>query len=369
VELEITPSQRNLFDGFVRQGCAVMAAPENRNAAPSRARWDAVRATGLAGFAAPVNLGGRGISGSVDLALAMQALSYACTDATAILTLSCHLFGGVLPLSRHGTSEQQATWLPRLVSGEYYAARTLLGSMEAERTEGGFRLSGATEIASAGIKPDLAIVFAQASGSSESSVHAFLVPLAGTGTWEHSSGSALARADSLRLENTMVPDGMVLCTTAGDVLLPDLLSREQLGLHAARLGLLQRLLETVLESARKYTRRLKLKGVPPHHYQMLGHKLADFRVRFDAAELLLRRAAWEQERRDATTDVALAGLALDISLPPAAFEVVKLQHDYALDPDRAWTGLLTDAVEYGRFLCNPGQMRATVNASLRAGTA
>jgi alkylation response protein AidB-like acyl-CoA dehydrogenase len=162
---------------------------------------------------------------------------------------------------------------------------------------------------------------------------------------------------------------MVLGDAVGDALLPDLLLREQLALHAARLGLLQRLLETALEAARQYTRQLKLKGVPPHRYQMLGHKLADFKVRFDAAELMLRRTAWQQEQRDATADVALAGLAIDSSLLPAAFEVVRLQHDYALDQDHAWTGLLTDAVEYGRYLSNSGQMRAAVKESLRAGAA
>jgi alkylation response protein AidB-like acyl-CoA dehydrogenase len=157
--------------------------------------------------------------------------------------------------------------------------------------------------------------------------------------------------------------------SSGASLLTELQPYEQLALHAARLGLLQRLLETALEAARRHTRPLKLKGVPPHRYQMLGHKLADFRVRFDAAELMLRRAAWQQEQRDATADVALAGLAIDSSLLPAAFEVVRLQHDYGLDQDRAWTGLLIEAVEYGRYLCNPSQMRTAVNETLRAGTA
>jgi L-prolyl-PCP dehydrogenase len=367
VELELTPSQRDMFDGFV-QVAHGMATPSGGDT-PSRARWDAVQAAGLAGLAAPGNFGGRGISGAMDLTLAMQALGYACTDAPALLALSCHLFGGVLPLSRHGTPEQQATWLPRLASGECYAARALPGGLEAEPADGGFRLNGVTEMASAGLRPDLTVVFARVSGSSETPIHAFLVSLAETGTWERSSGSTLARVDSLRLERVMVRHNMVLGGTGGDTLLPELLPREQLALHAARLGLLQRLLETALESARKHTRRLKLKGVPPHRYQMLGHKLADFRVRFDAAELMLRRAAWLQEQRDATADVALAGLAIDSSLLPAAFEVIRLQHDYALDQDRAWTGILTDAVEYGRYLCKPSQMRAIVNESLRGGTA
>jgi alkylation response protein AidB-like acyl-CoA dehydrogenase len=367
MELELTPSQRALFDE-IAQLAGGMKLPD-RDTAPSRAHWDAVRVTGLTGLVAPGQLGGRGICGTMDLVLAMQALGYACADTQTVLALSCHLSGGVLPLSRHGTPEQQAMWLPRLISGEYYAARTLPGTVEAEPAEGGFRLSGMTDIASAGIKPDLAIVFAHAPGSSATTGRAFLVSLAGTGTWEGSSGSVLARADSLRLERVMVSDNMVLGRAAGDALLPDLLPREQLALHAARLGLLQRLLETALESARKYTRSLKLKGVPPHRYQMLGHKLADFRVCFDATELLLRRAAWEQERRDAAADVALAGLALDSSLLPAAFEIVRLQHDYVLDPGRAWTGLLSGAVEYGRHLCNPAHMRATVNDNLRRGNA
>jgi alkylation response protein AidB-like acyl-CoA dehydrogenase len=368
VELELTPSQRDLFDGFVRVARG-MATPSG-DGVPSRARWEAVRAAGLAGFAAPENLGGRGVSGAMDLTMAMQALGYACADAPTVLALSCHLFGGVLPLFRHGTPEQQATWLPRLISGECYAARALTSDLEVEPFNDGFRLSGVTEMASAGIKPDLAMVFARTPRSSETSVRAFLVPLTETVTWEHSSGSVLARTDRLRLDGMAVPPSMVLGrVNQSATLLTELLLHEQLALHAARLGLLQRLLETALESARKHTRRLKLKGVPPHRYQMLGHKLADFRVRFDAAELMLRRAAWQQERRDATADVALAGLAIDSSLLPAAFEVVRLQHDYALDQDRAWTGLLVDAVEYGRYLCNPSQMRATVNESLRAGAA
>lgn len=373
MEFELTPSQHKLLDEIVWLARERLTTPDRDAVSPSRAHWDALRATGLTGITYPREHGGRGVAGTLDLVLAMQALGYGGTDVPMVLALNCHLLGGVLPLSRCGTPEQQATWLPRLASGECYAARALTGAMEAKLADGGFRITGASETASAGLKPDLVLVFAQApAASAGTSRQAFLVPLTASDEirWERSPGPALARADTLRLERVLVPHNMVLGRDdGGDALPAELSSRDQLLVQATRLGLLQRLLETALESARKYTRGLKLKGVPPQRYQMLGHKLADLKVRFDAAELLLRRAAWQQERRDATADVALAGLAIDSSLLPAAFEVVRLQRDYALDENQAWTGLLSDAVEYGRSLYNPAQMRVTVNETLRAGTA
>lgn len=367
MELDLTPLQRGRFDEIVRLAREMKLS--ERDDIPPRARWDAIRVAGLAGFAAPCEVGGLG-TGDVEPAVMMLALGYACAHAPTVLALSCHLFGGIWPLSREGTPEQRSTWLPRLLSGECYASRTLPGAVEASPAGNGFRLNGATDIASAGLRPDLALVFARTPGSSETSHRAFLVPLAETGMWECSSGAVLTRADRLRLTDVPVPREMELGRDSGNAtLLAEMLPHEQLALHAARLGLLQRLLETALESARRHTRRLKLKGVPPHRYQMLGHKLADFRVRFDAAELLLRKAAWQLERRDAETAVALAGLAIENSLLPTAFEIVRLQRDYELDEDRAWIGLLSDAVEYGRYLCSPPQMRATVSERLRAGSA
>ena len=362
MEFELTESQRGLFDRFARWARERMTAPDRDGGGSPRLRWESTCAADVAGLAEVT-----------DLVLAMQALGYAGADVPTVLALSCHLFGGVLPLSRWGTAEQQADCLPRLASGEWYAARVLPGNMEAEITGGGFRLTGATGIASAGLRPDLALVCAPVSGVPAPSCRAFLVPLADTSgiLWERSRGSTLGCADTLRLDQVMVPDDRVLGVCVdGDALLADLLPREQLVLQATRLGLLQKLLETALGAARKYTRRLKLKGVPPHRYQMLGHKLADFRLRFDAAELMVRRAAWQMDRHGAAVaDIALAGLAIDSGLMPSAFEVVRLQRDYGFDEDQAWSEWLADAVEYGRYLCNPAQMRAAVSDALRAGVA
>lgn len=368
MEFDLSPSQRELFDEIVRLARG-MQLPDREGTLP-RARWDAIRAAGLAGLAAPRHAGGLGAGTATHLMLAMQAFGYARDDAPTLSAMACHLFGGVLPLSRYGTPEQQAGWLPRLVSGECYAARALPGAMEAAPAADGFRLTGVVGIASAAVRPDVALVFARLPQSSESVSHAFLVPLPESGMWDSANDSRHARADRLRLDGVAVPQSLILGRDGhAAALLAELLSHEQLALHAVRLGMLQRLLETALESARKYTRGLKLQGIPPHRYQILGHRLADFRVRFDAAELLLRRAAWQLEQRAAETEVALAGLAIENSLLPIAFEIVKLQHDYVLDENQAWTGLLTDAVEYGRYLCSPTQMRIIVNRDLQAGRA
>jgi alkylation response protein AidB-like acyl-CoA dehydrogenase len=367
VEFDLTESQHELFDGFVRLAREHVTAPNGDAGGSSRVRWESVCAASAAGLAAP----GRA-SINIDLILAMQALGYAGADVPMVLALSCHLLGGVLPLSRWGTAEQLADFLPRLTSGESYTARAL-GNVTADTVEGGYRLSGATAMASAGLKPDVAIVFARLSESAAPSSRAFLVSLAGAGgiIWERPR-HALGCADTLRLDQVMVPNNRVVGGNVdGDALLTELLPREQLALQATRLGLLQKLLESALRAARQHTRRLKLKGVLPHHYQMLGHKLADFQICFDAAELMVRRAAWQLDRHGAAAaaDVALAGLAIDSGLLPSAFAVSRLQRDYGFDADQTWSGWLADAVEYGRYLCDPARMRATVIESLKAGIA
>lgn len=354
MELNLTEAQRGLFDDIVRQLREHPSSPDRR--------------AGLSGFP---DLEGSRTGCAVDLAIAMQALGYACAQPRSALALSCHIFGGVLPLSRWGSSAQRQTYLPRLVSGDWYAARTLASTLEAKPRDAGFLLSGAAGLSSAGIKPDFVLAFTRPPEPANSPVKLFVLPLTEVSgvSWEASPGPALARADRLRLDNAKVSASMVLGGEP-DVLLAELLPREQLALHAVRLGLMQRLLESALNAAGKHTRRLKLKGIPPHRYQMLGHKLADLKIRFDATELLLRRAAWQLDRRGASSsDVALAGLAVENSLLPAAFEVVKLQRDHALDEERVWSDWLTAAVDYGRYLFDPVQMRGAVNESLKGGIA
>jgi alkylation response protein AidB-like acyl-CoA dehydrogenase len=373
VEFDLTESQRHRFDEVVQLTRKSVTAPERDAGIPSRARWTSACTAGLAGVIVPARSADQDAAGATDLSLAMQALGYGCADAAMSLALSCHLFGGVLPLSRWGMPEQQTAYLPRLTSGEWYAARAVRGVVQAKSGGAGFQLSGVADLASAGLKPDLVLVFAQVSDSPAASTRAFFIPLAEVSgiTWERSQGSALACADSLRLDHASVPNNMIMGSgLEGDALLAELLPREQLALQSVRLGLLQQLLETALGAAGKYARRLKLKGVPPQGYQMLGHKLADFKIRFDATELLLRRAAWQLERRGvAAAETALAGLAIETSLLPGAFEVVRLQRDYALDENQAWANLLSSVVEYGRYMLNPVQMRTSVNEAIQPGVA
>ena len=366
MEFELTQTQRELFDGTLHWARNLSTASGGGTAGGTRERWensDQPTASGLPWT--------KDVAAALDLVIAMQALGYGSTDAQWVLALTAHLFGGEAPISKWGTAEQQAAFLPKLMSGAWYASRCLSAEVTAERVNGAFRLNGRTGIASAGRKPDVALVFARMSGDPESPSCTFLVSLAGTDAviWERSRGHTLGCADALRLDKVSVPgDRMLGAEADADALLAHLVPREHLAVQATRLGLLQRLLERALDAARAHALRLKLKGVPPHAYQMLGHKLADFSVRFDAAELMLRRAAWLMDGRDAAAEVALAGLAIESGVIPTAFEVVRLQREYGFDEERAWSGLLADAVEYGRFLCGVAQMRSTVGAAIRMGS-
>jgi acyl-CoA dehydrogenase len=82
--------------------------------------WDALAEHGMLGIALPEEFGGGG-KGLLDLAIAVEGIAEGGGGMEGgSLFLSGPVFGGCL-LSRHGSREQQETYLPGLVTGDMWA--------------------------------------------------------------------------------------------------------------------------------------------------------------------------------------------------------------------------------------------------------
>ena len=122
---------------------------------------------GLCGLTVPEAFGGHGLSMPA-MALAVEAFASACMASAFSFVVHNNLARN---LSRNGTAEQQARWLPPLIAGERIGAFLLTepqgGSdaaaitTAARRDGNGWRLDGAKAWVSNGASADLLSVYAQ----------------------------------------------------------------------------------------------------------------------------------------------------------------------------------------------------------------
>jgi acyl-CoA dehydrogenase len=221
-----------------------------------------------------------------DFALAMQGL-------------------GMGAVSLFGSAAQRA-WLGRTAAGEAIAAFALTepssGSdvaataTRAERTAGGWRLSGEKTWISNGQIADVMVVLARTGEAPGArGLSAFLLPADSPGITvlerlEVIAPHPLAR---LRLEDVALPpEALIGAPGEGFKVVMAVLDVFRPTVGAAALGLARR----ALDAARRRVRERRVQGQALAEMQMVQGHLADMALRIDAAALLVYRAAWAKDR-------------------------------------------------------------------------
>src|SRR5215217_5244137 len=191
----LSPAQRQLAAALLRFAQEELGDPDlarrDRDSTFWWGGWRRCADRGLCGLPAPPAVGGAGAD-RVTTAAALEALGYGCPDAGLAFSLSAHLWSAVVPLTRYGTSGQQARWLPGLCGGEHIGlhAMTEPGSgsdayaLQTTATpEGaGWRLTGRKTLVTNAPTATLLVVFARAPGSTgPRGISAFVVDGAAEG--------------------------------------------------------------------------------------------------------------------------------------------------------------------------------------------
>ena len=272
-----------------------------------RPGWAKAAEFGLLGLTVPEAWGGAGHDVATAVHI-LQEVGYGCADGGLLLGMGAQIWPFQMPLLEFASDELKDRYLPGLVRGQIIAAHAVTelasGSdamalaTTAKAVDGGFVLNG--EKAYIGMAPecDLAMVFAthdQKLGAW--GVSAFLVEAKSKGFHrgapEQKMGTRTMPMGSLRFEDCFVPESAIVGRKgAGAAIFNRSLEWERRFILSGAVGAMRR----QLESCAEYATSRQVFGGPIAGHQSVGNRLADMRMRYETARLMLQKAAWDADR-------------------------------------------------------------------------
>jgi hypothetical protein len=360
MDFEPTAEQRELTEQIVRFASKELnagAAERDREQEFSRDLWKKCADVGLTGLPADPEYGGSGLD-PLTCALCLEAFGYGCSDGGLVFSVGAHLLAVVLPVAKHGSDAQKRRYLPGLCDGtligvhgmsepdsgsDAFAMRT-----RAEPDGNGWRLNGTKTFASNGPVADLALVFALTDPEQGyfGGVTGFLVekgtPGFRVGKAMEKMGLRTSPMSELILEDCRVgPDAVLGAVGGGPTVFTNAMDWERICLVAPHLGAMRRLLEQAI----KYARTRRQFGHAIGKFQAVSHKIADMKVRLEAARLLVYQAASRLEQsRTVSLDAAIAKVFASEALVKAALDTVQIFGGYGYATEYEVERTLRDAV-------------------------
>ncbi len=292
---------------------------------------------GLHGLPVPEEHGGSGLD-PLSTAIALEAFGYGCHDGGLVFSVCAHLLSCVIPLWKFGSSDQKKRYLPDLCHGRLIGVHAMTepqsGSdafalaTRAEPDGEGFRINGTKTFISNGPVADVVIVFAvtNAQKGYYGGVTAFLLERGTPGF------SASQRFEKMGLRTSPLgelvfedvyagPETIVGKNGGGSAIFTHAMDWERVCLFASHVGTMERLLEQAIEHARNRTQF----GQPIGKFQAVSHRIADMKVRLEAARLLVYRAAWALgHQRSVALEAAIAKLFVSEAFVQAALGTMQV---------------------------------------------
>lgn len=323
----------------------------------SRELWEKCGEMRLQGLPVPEAYGGAGLD-PLSTAVALEAFGYGCHDGGLVFGVCAHLLACVVPIWKHGSEAQKRRYLPGLCDGSLIAVNGMTEpssgsdafhmSTRAVPEGDGFRLNGTKTFSSNGPVADLAVVYAVTDPDKgyHGGITAFLMetdtPGFQAGQRFEKMGLRSCPIGELVLEDVPVSREAVLGEVgAGAQIFAQSMEWERICLVAAHVGTMERLLEQTVEYAR--TRRSF--GKPIGRHQAVAHRIADMKVRLEAARLLTYKAAWRLDRaRDVGLDASIAKLFASESLIQTALDAVHLLGGYGFMTEYHMERALRDSI-------------------------
>lgn len=341
---------------FAQDVLAPGALERIRAGAFERELWRRASAFGLAGLPAPRAHGGSGL-GAAGTAHLLEALGRGTDDAGLLFSLAAHLFACVVPVARFGSERQKSELLPRLASGELIGANAIseagagsdVFALATSATADGetYVLDGEKSWVTNGPVADVFLVYARTQPKAGYfGVSAFVVEKERQGL---RVGNAIAKrgletspTSSLYLESCRIPkENLVGELGQGAPLFEHAMLWERSCLFALYLGRMQ----TALERAVEYAKTRRQFGRALGDFQAVSHRIADMKVRLEAARSLLYHACFKLDRgEDARLDVAIAKLFVSEAAVQSGLDVVELFGGLGLASESGVERFLADAL-------------------------
>jgi butyryl-CoA dehydrogenase len=224
-------------------------------------------------------------------------------------------------IERWGSEEQKRRWLPALCAGESFGCFGLTepdtGSdaaalrTRAEKTDGGWRITGQKMWISLGNVADVALIFAQTDPDKRhKGIACFLVPTSNDGftTQEIHGKLGLRASDTAEISLDAVEVGdEALMGEVGDGFKVAMSALDS-GRYSVASGCVG-ICEGCVEASVSYATERRQFGVPLASFQLVQEMIADMIVRRDAARMLVRRAGYLKDAgKPSTAETSIAKL-------------------------------------------------------------
>ena len=252
--------------------------------------WPAMGALGLHGITVPEEAGGLGL-GYLEHVIACEEVGRA--SASVGLSYGAHSNLCINQIARWASPEQQARYLPKLISGEHVGSLAMseagAGSdvvsmkLKADAVQGGYVLNGTKFWITNAAYADTLVVYAK-TGEGSRGITTFLIerdmPGFAIGQKVDKMGMRGSPTAELVFTDCEVPDENMMGPVNGGVgVLMSGLDYERTVLAGIQLGIMQACLDIVLP----YLRERKQFGQPIGAFQLMQAKVADMYVALNSA--------------------------------------------------------------------------------------
>jgi len=281
----------------------------DNDAQPPREAYDAIAKHGWFGLSLPVEYGGMGGS-AIDLAIMLEEAGRHFEEL-AIWIFRTLTYGGYAVM-QHGTPEQKAALLPKVLRGEicfcFGLTEPQSGSdaaaltTRATPTDGGYLINGQKVFTSGMDISDYCLLVTRTTpgGKKQQGITNFLVDTKLPGIEIRKIRTLGQRAigtTQVFYNDVKVPASAVLGERdRGWEAVDAYLWYERLCLSAARTGAASAAFDYALD----YAKTRKQFGQPIGQFQAISHKLADMKVMLDVSRTLVYRFAWLMSEGKAT---------------------------------------------------------------------
>lgn len=360
MDFSTTEEQRLLCSEMIRFAQAELndgAAERDRSQSFSRELWQKCAEMGLQGLPVEDKYGGVGAD-SLTTALVLEAFGYGCHDGGLVFAIGAHLLACVIPVWKNGGDELKSKYLPGMCDGSLVAVNGMtepqsgsdaFSMLTTAVPDGdGFRLNGVKIFSSNGPVADVALVYAITDKEKGyyGGVTGFLIetdtPGFSTGQKFEKMGLRSCPIGELVMDDCYVPASAVVGVVgSGSEMFNESMEWERICLVACHVGKMQWLLEKAVEYAKtRGTSRQKISK-----YQAVSHRIANMKIRLEAARLLTYRAASEiGKSRENAMHASIAKTFASDSLVETALDTVKVFGGYGIMSEYDVERALRDSV-------------------------
>ena len=326
----------------------------DRNGEFNRRGWDLCAEFGIHGGLIPKEYGGQGLD-LITYVAGLEMLGEFCRDNGLLFAIGAHVFACELPLLAYGNDEQKKRWLPALCSGKKVAAIAIAeehGASDAFdiRTtaiiDGGeYALNGSKCYVTNAPFCDLVFVFATFDGDPGSIICLVVengIPGMQRDCATDKMGLRTGPFGSLVFKNCRIPAGNILGKpSSGKMVFMSAMEWERGCLLAPMVGTMQRQL---LECVKRVKTRSQ-RGDELSKHQVLRHRIAEMKVRTEAARLLLYNFAWKkQTTRRANMEASIAKLFVSEAFAKNSLDALQIHAAYGYTVNSGVERELRDAI-------------------------